>query len=68
MKWAQKKHPNRNKNWIYNSYIFKTEKNSWRIGESYEIMLFDVIQAKRLKVISLRNNVNPYVNEDYYVY
>lgn len=67
-KWAQKKHPNRNKNWIYNRYIFKTEKNSWRIGESEEIMLFDVIQAKQLKILSLRNNVNPYLDEDYYIH
>ena len=66
-KWAQKKHPNRNKNWIYNRYIHKTEKNSWRIGESEDIMLFDVIQAKQLKIKSLRNNVNPYLDENYYI-
>lgn len=66
-KWAQKKHPNRNKNWIYNRYIFKTDKNSWRIGESEKILLFDVIQAKQLKIRSLRNNVNPYIDEDYYI-
>jgi RNA-directed DNA polymerase len=30
-KWAQKKHPSRNKNWLYERYIFKTAKNSWRI-------------------------------------
>ena len=66
-KWAQKKHPNRNKNWIYNKYIFKTDKNSWRIGESKKILLFDVIQAKQLKIKSLRNNVNPYIDEDYYI-
>lgn len=63
-KWAQKKHPKRKKNWIYNRYIFNTEKNSWRIGESKDIMLFDVIQAKQLKIKSLRNNVNPYLDED----
>lgn len=67
-KWAQKKHPNRNKKWIYNRYIFQTKKNSWRIGESKEILLFDLIQAKQLKIMSLRNNVNPYLDEDYYVH
>ena len=66
-KWAQRKHPKRNKNWIYNRYIFNTEKNSWRIGESKDIMLFDVIQAKQLRIKSLRNNVNPYLDEDYYI-
>nr|YP_009730059.1 group II intron reverse transcriptase/maturase [Leucocryptos marina]BBQ05389.1 group II intron reverse transcriptase/maturase [Leucocryptos marina] len=66
-RWAQKKHPNRNKNWIYNRYIFNTKKNSWRIGESKDIMLFDVIQAKQLMISSLRNNVNPYIDEDYYI-
>lgn len=66
-KWAQKKHPNRNKNWIYNRYIFNTEKNSWRIGESKEILLFDMIQVKQLKIKSLRNNVNPYLDEAYYI-
>lgn len=58
--------PKRYKNWIYNRYIFNTEKNSWRIGESKDIMLFDVIQAKQLRIKSLRNNVNPYLDEDYY--
>jgi RNA-directed DNA polymerase len=66
-KWAQKKHPNRNKNWIYNRYIFNTEKNSWRIGESENILVFDVIQAKQLRIKSLRNNVNPYIDENYYI-
>lgn len=66
-KWAQKKHPNRNKNWIYTRYIFKTKKNSWRIGDSKDIMLFDVIQAKQLKISNLRNNVNPYLDDYYYI-
>ena len=66
-KWAQKKHPERNKNWIYNKYIFNTIKNSWRIGESEDIMLFDTTQAKQIKMKSLRNNVNPYLDEDYYI-
>lgn len=30
-------------------------------------MLFDVIQAKQLKIKSLRNNVNPYLDEDQYI-
>jgi|KNS12Surf_metaT_2_FD_contig_101_683808_length_2328_multi_3_in_0_out_0_1 RNA-directed DNA polymerase len=66
-KWAQKKHPKRNKNWIYNRYIFKTKKRSWRIGESEDILLFDITQAKQIKTKSLRNNVNPYSDENYYV-
>jgi len=66
-KWAQKKHPKRNKNWIYNRYIFKTMKRSWRIGESEDILLFDITQAKQIKTKSLRNKVNPYTDENYYV-
>lgn len=66
-KWAQKKHPQRNKNWIYNRYIFNTTKRSWRIGESEDIMLFDITQAKQIKTKNLRNNVNPYLDEDYYI-
>lgn len=66
-KWAQKKHPKRNKNWIYKRYIFKTKKRSWRIGESEDILLFDVTQAKQIETKSLRNNVNPYSDENYYV-
>lgn len=30
-------------------------------------MLFDVIQAKQLKIKSLRNNVNSYLYEEYYI-
>ncbi|CAN0538446.1 unnamed protein product, partial [Scytosiphon promiscuus] len=30
--WAKKKHPNRNKQWIYKRYIVKTTKRSWLIG------------------------------------
>jgi RNA-directed DNA polymerase len=66
-KWAQKKHPKRNKNWIYNRYIFKTMKRSWRIGESEDVLLFDITQAKQIKTKSLRNKVNPYTDENYYV-
>ena len=30
-------------------------------------MLFDVIQAKQLIVKSLRNDINPYTDENYYI-
>ena len=66
-RWARKKHPNRPKKWIYNKYIFKSTKRSWNIGASKEILLFDITQAKQIKVTSLRNNVNPYMDEEYYV-
>jgi len=66
-KWARKKHPHRNKNWIYNRYIFNTVKRSWRIGESEDIMLFDITLAKQIKTKNLRSNVNPYLDEDYYI-
>ena len=66
-KWARKKHPQRNKNWIYNRYIFNTVKRSWRIGESEDIMLFDMTLAKQIKTKNLRSNVNPYLDEDYYI-
>jgi RNA-directed DNA polymerase len=66
-RWALKKHPKRPKNWIYNHYIFKTDKRSWNIGASQEILLFDVTQAKQIKIKALKNNVNPYMNEEYYV-
>ena len=66
-KWAQKKHPNRNKQWIYDRYIFKAEKRSWRIGTSDEIFLYDITQAKQLIVTNLRNDLNPYTEEEYFV-
>lgn len=66
-KWALKKHPNRNKNWIYYKYIFVTPERSWRIGKSKDFLLFDPTLAKQIKVKNLRNNINPYVDEDYYV-
>jgi RNA-directed DNA polymerase len=66
-KWAQRKHSERNENWICNKYIFKTVKNSWRIGDSKDVMLFDVIQVKQMRLSNLRNNVNPYVDKDYYI-
>jgi RNA-directed DNA polymerase len=66
-KWARKKHPQKNKGWIYNRYIFKTIKRSWRIGESKDILLFDITQAKQIKTKNLRSNVNPYLDEDYYI-
>jgi RNA-directed DNA polymerase len=66
-KWAQKKHPNRNKHWIYNQYIFKTPKRSWQIGFSQERLLFDISLAQQIKVSNLRNHVNPYTDEDYYI-
>lgn len=37
------------------------------LGESKEILPFDMIQAKQLKIKSLRNNVNPYLDEVYYI-
>jgi 5-methylcytosine-specific restriction endonuclease McrA len=30
-------------------------------------LLFDVIQTKQLKVKNLRNKVNPYIDEEYYI-
>ena len=54
-RWAGKKHPN------------KSNKRSWNTGASKEILLFDITQAKQIKVNSLRNNVNPYIGEEYYV-
>jgi len=66
-RWARKKHPTRSKKWIYNKYILKSDKRSWNIGDSSEILLFDITQAKQLKTKSLRNNINPYMNEEYYI-
>lgn len=40
-KWAKKKHLKINKNWISNRYNSNTEKNSCRIGESKDILLFN---------------------------
>jgi RNA-directed DNA polymerase len=66
-RWARKKHLTRSKKWIYNKYIFKSDKRSWNIGDSSEILLFDITQAKQIKTKSLRNNINPYLNEEYYI-
>ncbi len=66
-RWARKKHPTRTKKWIYSRYIFQSDKRSWNIGVSKEILLFDITQAKQIKVNSLKNNINPYTDEEYYV-
>lgn len=66
-RWAKRKHPNKLKKWIYNKYIFKSDKRSWNIGASKEILIFDITQAKQIKVTSLRNDVNPYTDDEYYV-
>lgn len=66
-RWAQKKHPTRTKKWIYSQYIFKSDKRSWNIGVSKEILLFDITQAKQIKINSLKNNINPYTDEEYYI-
>ena len=63
----KKKHSRRNQGWIYDKYIFKTPKRSWRIGASENIFLFDMTLAKQIKVKNLKNNVNPYLDEDYYI-
>lgn len=66
-KWAQKKHTRPNKNWIYTKYIFKTLRRSWQIGLSQDQLLFDITQAKQIKVSNLRNHINPYINDEYYI-
>jgi|JI91814CRNA_FD_contig_101_59818_length_2557_multi_8_in_0_out_0_1 RNA-directed DNA polymerase len=66
-RWALKKHSTKSKTWIYNQYIFKSAKRSWNIGYSKSILLFDITQAKQIKVNCLKNNVNPYMDEEYYV-
>jgi RNA-directed DNA polymerase len=66
-RWARKKHPTRTKKWIYSQYIFKSDKRSWNIGASKEIQLFDITQAKQIKVNSLKSNINPYTDEEYYI-
>lgn len=65
--WAQKKHSNRNKQWIYDRYVIKTEKRSWRIGMSDNRLLYDITQAKQLIVTNLKNDRNPYTEEEYFV-
>nr|AVR57695.1 hypothetical protein [Halamphora calidilacuna] len=64
--WARKKHRRRSKHWIYSKYVFKTPKRSWRIGASEKMFLFDMTLAKQIKVKNLKNNVNPYLDEEYY--
>jgi len=36
------------------------------IGVSKEILLFDITQAKQIKINSLKNNINPYTDKEYY--
>ncbi|CAM9149670.1 unnamed protein product [Ectocarpus fasciculatus] len=66
-KWAQKKHPSRNKQWIYDRYIVRTEKRSWRIGVDKNLLLYDITQAKQIRVSNLKNDINPYTDDDYFV-
>jgi hypothetical protein len=47
--------------------VFKTPKRSWRIGASEKMFLFDMTLAKQIKVKNLKNNVNPYLDEEYYI-
>lgn len=65
--WARKKHRQRSKNWIYTRYIFSTSERSWRIGASEKMFLFDMTLAKQIKVKNLKNSVNPYLDEQYYI-
>lgn len=65
--WARRKHPRRSKNWIYSKYVFTTTKRSWRMGASEKIFLFDMTLAKQIKVKNLKNSVNPYSDEEYYI-
>ena len=65
--WARKKHRRRSKRWIYSKYVFTTPKRSWRIGASEKMLLFDMTLAKQIKVKNLKNNVNLYLDEEYYI-
>lgn len=51
----------------HSQYIFKSDKRSWNIGASKEIQLFHITQAKQIKVNSLKNNINPYTDEEYFI-
>ena len=42
-------------------------RRSWRIGLSQDQLLFDITQAKQIKVSNLRNHINLYINDEYYV-
>ena len=65
-RWAKRINPKNNRKQIHKKYICKTEKRSWRIGNK-KLLLFDLTQVKTINLTNLKSNINPYVDEEYYL-
>lgn len=68
--WAFRIHPNQNRNWIYEKYVFSTKTHKWqfgRISDDGDIML--ILDPKRVlskRVAVPTAGINPYVDKEYY--
>jgi RNA-directed DNA polymerase len=62
----KRKHPYRNKKWLYKMYVKKVDNRSWRFGINRNELLFDLSTLTDIKLTRLKAGINPYYDLKYY--
>lgn len=64
MKWAKRKQPKRNSTWIVKKYVWEKDGIKWNFGIDGKQTIFNIATVTNLKLVPLKEGLNPYVSKD----